>query len=37
LGDNAVTEGQEAVEVKGKGRMTAYRLLAIKPMGRPPP
>jgi hypothetical protein len=37
LGDDAVTERQEAVEVKGKGRMTAYRLLAIKPTGHPLP
>jgi class 3 adenylate cyclase len=31
LGDAAVTERQEAVEVKGKGPMTTYRLLAISP------
>lgn len=32
LGDAAVTERQEAVEVKGKGLMTTYRLLAITPI-----
>lgn len=37
LGDDAVTERQEAVEVKGKGLMTAYRLLAINPSGPPLP
>jgi len=31
LGDAAVTERQEAVEVKGKGPMTTFRLLAISP------
>lgn len=31
LGDAAVTERQEAVEVKGKGLMTAYRLVAVTP------
>ena len=31
LGDAAITERQEAVEVKGKGLMTTYRLLAISP------
>jgi class 3 adenylate cyclase len=34
LGDAAVTERQVAVEVKGKGLMTAYRLLAITPSAR---
>jgi len=31
LGDVALTEPHEAVEVKGKGMMTVYRLLAITP------
>jgi class 3 adenylate cyclase len=31
LGDDAVTERQEAVEVKGKGVMTVYRLVATTP------
>jgi adenylate cyclase len=31
LGDAAITERQEAVEVKGKGAMTAYRLVALTP------
>jgi class 3 adenylate cyclase len=31
LGGAAITERQEAVEVKGKGVMTTYRLLAINP------
>lgn len=33
LGDAAVCERHDAVEVKGKGPMTAYRLVSLTPPG----